>query len=160
MFINSDNEPFVPFGDGDEDEKTIRIPCCCIGLSDGAWLLKAAPSTVSIDFEPAGGWESQSTDPVEGGGTGRSRGLSAATLSSRSDASMTSNPLRLSLATSATFSSVDEEAATSTVETEVKFARAMFSWESGHARDLVFKKGDIIEVVDGKLNALCSVGVL
>ena len=68
---------------------------------------------------------------------------------------MASNLLRLSVATSATFSSVAEEAAVPTV-----LARAKFSWESDHARDLVFKKGDIIEVLDSKLNALCPAAVL
>ena len=46
-----------------------------------------------------------------------------------------------------------------TVKTEAKFARAKFSWKSDHARDLVFKKGEIIEVLDGKPNAACPAAV-
>jgi hypothetical protein len=154
VFINSDNEPFVPFGDGDDDEETIRIPCCCIGQSDGAWLLKTAPSRVSIDFEPAGGWGSQSAVPVVSSGTARLRGLSGETRSSYSDASTASNQMRLSVATSE--NSVAGEDAAPTVET---FARAKFSWKSDHPRDLVFKKGEIIEVLDGELDAAWSVAI-
>lgn len=144
VFVNSDNQPFVPFGDGDEEEATIGIPCCCLAQSDGEWLLKAAPSVVTIEFEPSGGWDAGSC-------TERARVVSKEDLrgSLYSDgASAASDPLRLSVATSGLSGSTGLTAPTagSGVAT---FARARYSYKSDHARDLVFSKGEIIEVVDG-----------
>ena len=55
VFVNSDNEPFVAFGDGDGLEATVTIPCCTVSQSDGEWLLKN-PSVLSLAFEGSEGW--------------------------------------------------------------------------------------------------------
>lgn len=156
VFINSDDQPFVPFGDANEDEGKVHIPCCCIGRSDGEWLLKTTPSTVSIVFEPEGGWKSRSVAAGSDGDTDRSRSMSAGMHSTHNDAS--TNPLRLSVATSG--NSVADDIGVPTAQIDAKFVSAKYSYESDHARDLVFKKGELIEVLDGKPHVACLVAAL
>lgn len=152
VFVNSDNTLFVPFGDGDAEEETVTIPCCCVTASDGEWLLKAAPSVVSIAFEPAGGWGDEpapaaAAGSVRSAATGRSRAMTKEELraslygsGSEHSGSGRDPSLRLSVATSAATSVPAGPAAV--------FAKAIYSYKSEHARDLHFKKGEIIEVLD------------
>jgi hypothetical protein len=56
VFVNSSDEPFVAFGGSGEDTNAIKIPCCCIGSSDGQWLAKKAV-LITLAFEPHAGWD-------------------------------------------------------------------------------------------------------
>ena len=106
---------------------------------------------VSIEFEPAGGWESQTVETAVDSDAGRSRGLSAETCSSYTNASASSNSLRLSVATSGISGDV---AVPTSDRSEVRTGEVQLEIRP-RARP-VFKKGEIIEVLDGKPNAACS----
>jgi hypothetical protein len=129
VFVNTSDEPFVAFADGDAAAATrppVTIPCCCVGKSDGDWLSKST-NLVNLSFEPPGGWGAEPSPTPAAAGPGISaRGLSAAGAAP----ARTATP-----------------AAASAAAARASSARAKFTYRSDHERDLCFTKGETIELL-------------
>eukprot|EP01047_Picozoa_sp_COSAG01_P018818 COSAG01_NODE_1028_length_12028_cov_5.688826_9_plen_353_part_00 len=130
VFVNTSDEPFVAFADGDAAAATrppVTIPCCCVGKSDGDWLSKST-NLVNLSFEPPGGWGAEPS-PTPAGPGNSARGLSAAGAA----------PARTATPAAA--------AAAAAAAVRASSARAKFTYRSDHERDLCFAKGETIELL-------------